>query len=183
MGSGIFIPEADEESKSENESQPNNEISSSLSPTSTIFQAEITAISNAAAMLFSKANQNVALITDSISCLHTLQNPVTKTKTKFECIANLNQLAHNNNVTLMWVPRHCGVDGNERADLLANIGAALKTVGPMPGPFIAECVTKRESKELGLDCCAVLAVGPLWLLALLPLPANVLFVNTQGCLG
>ena len=53
MGGGIFIPEADEDSKSktENESQPNNEISISLSPPSTILLAEITAISNAAAMV------------------------------------------------------------------------------------------------------------------------------------
>ena len=165
VGSGIFITEADKEPKleTENEPQPDNEISISLSPTTTIFQAEITAISNAAAVLLSKANQNIALITDSLSCLQTLRNPVTKTKTKLECIANLNQLAHNNNVTLMWVPSHCGVDGNERADLLANIGAALETMGPMPGPFIAECVIKRESKELAkstfADCWSLSKKG------------------------
>ena len=99
-------------------------------------------------MLLSKANQSMALITDTLSCLQTLQHPVTKTKTKLEGIANLNQLAHNNNVTLMWVPSHCGVDGNERADLLGNIVATRKTMGPMPGPFIAQCVIKPESEEL-----------------------------------
>ena len=31
---------------------------------------------------------------------------------------------------------------------LANICAALETMGPMPGPFIAECVIEQESKKL-----------------------------------
>ena len=63
----------------------------------------------------------------------------------------------------MRVPSPCGVDGSERADLLANIGAALKTMGPMPGPFNAECVIKQESKEMArstfADCWSLSKKG------------------------
>jgi hypothetical protein len=45
----------------------------------------------------------------------------------------LSALASHNEVTLMWVPGHCGILGNEKADELARQGAAKPLLGPYLG--------------------------------------------------
>ena len=93
-------------------------------------------ISTAAVVLASAENKNIAILTDSMSAIQSLQNPEVKSKTKLECINSLNDLAVKNQVTLVWVPGHTGIHGNERADELANIAGALDTMGPEPSPLI-----------------------------------------------
>ena len=46
---------------------------------------------------------------------------------------SINQLAQTNHLDLLWVHGHTGIQGDE----LANIGAALDTIGPYPVPPIA----------------------------------------------
>ncbi|KAJ8964293.1 hypothetical protein NQ317_016582, partial [Molorchus minor] len=43
-----------------------------------------------------------------------------------------NGFATNNRVKLRWIPGHSGLEGNERADLLARLGSELGPVGPEP---------------------------------------------------
>ena len=50
-------------------------------------------------------------------------SPLVKQKLVGNCIVNLNLLSQNNQVTLMWVPGHSNIDGNEEADTLAKTGA------------------------------------------------------------
>ena len=47
-----------------------------------------------------------------------------RTITKHECLNQLNTLAGSNQVSIIWVPGHSGIHGNERADELAGIGAS-----------------------------------------------------------
>ena len=82
-------------------------------------------ISTAAVVLPSAENQNIAILTDTMSAIKPLGNPEVKSKTKLECINSLNYLATKNQANLIWVP---GQTNNERVDELANIAGALDTV-------------------------------------------------------
>jgi hypothetical protein len=126
VGTGIFIQQTQEESDSK--ACTDEEI------TATISQAEITGISIAAMVLECTRNRKIAIITDSLSSLQSLQNPEVRTKTKHECIHNLNALVKSNSITLNWVP------------VLANLGGALDTLNPEPSPPIAQTVIKQKIK-------------------------------------
>jgi ribonuclease HI len=39
-------------------------------------------------------------------------------------------LANRNQVTLIWVPRHCDIPGNGKADEIDRQGAAISLLGP-----------------------------------------------------
>ena len=144
VGAGVFV---DHKTKDHSivVDDPNQSIS--LSNTSTIFQAEMLAISTASVSLLSARNLNIAIITDSLSALQSLQNPVTRTQTKLSCLRLINTIAESNQLSLLWVPSHSGVQGNERADELANVGAALETLGPDPVPPISHSHIKSKIRE------------------------------------
>ena len=42
----------------------------------------------------------------------------------------LNSLAKNNEVHLLWIPEHSGLDGNKKADELARKGSSMQFIGP-----------------------------------------------------
>ena len=48
------------------------------------------------------------------------------------CKHTISKLAQTNNVTVMWVPGHTGIQRNKEADLLANTGSAHEFYGPEP---------------------------------------------------
>ena len=49
-----------------------------------------------------------------------------------ETILALKALSVSHSVRLLWVPGHCGVEGNKIADVLAKQAACLNFVGPEP---------------------------------------------------
>ena len=53
------------------------------------------------------------------------------------CKHTLSKLAQTNDVMIMWVPGHTGIQGNEEADLLANTGSAQEFYGAEPALPIA----------------------------------------------
>ena len=99
------------------------------------------ALSTALTILNSCVNTSTALITVSMSAMQSLQNPAVRTKTKLSCINQINQLA------LIRVPGHSGIHGNEKADEMADIGAALETVGHDPAPPISLSYIKARISE------------------------------------
>ena len=127
LGMNIFTKVNGEDANLQN---ANQNVSISLSVTSTVFQSEILAIATAAASHLQHDCKMLSITSDSRSALQSLQNPAIRTKTKLDCMKSINQLAQTNHLDLLRVPGHTGIQGNERADELANIGAALDTMAP-----------------------------------------------------
>lgn len=64
-------------------------------------------------------------------------------KVVLECKQRLNELGERNKVTVKWVPGHEGILGNEKADMLARLGANKSFIGPEPRFGIAKTTRKR----------------------------------------
>ena len=97
----------------------------SLGGLATVYQAEVIGIARAADMM-NKAgitNQTIIILSDSQAALKALACPTVRQMLVGDCIDNLNILSQNNQVTIMWVPGHSDIDGNEEADTLAKSGA------------------------------------------------------------
>ena len=148
VGAGIFIWPENEMADYDN---PNQNIHIPLSNTTTVFQAEMLAISTAAHLLLHNVNKHIAILSDSLSAIQSLENPEIRTKTKLDCINNINKIAVANQLALIWVPGHSGIQGNERADELANTGAAVEYIGPSPIPPIPLSFVKSKTKEWMTD--------------------------------
>ena len=53
----------------------------------------------------------------------------------------------NNKVTLIWVPGHCGILGNEEADHQAREGSMGSFIGPEPFCGVASSALALELKQ------------------------------------
>ena len=92
-----------------------------------VFQAEITAISKAAEVLTEAADTSmrfVKIFVDSQAAIMALGNTQVRSRAVEEAIDRLNVLADLvTSVTIVWIPAHKGYEGNERADVLAKRGS------------------------------------------------------------
>jgi len=97
--------------------RPNRSFSFSLGKLATVFQTEIYTILQCACENIRRAYKNkwILIFSDSQAALKALSSPVTSGLVA-ECLDALSVLASMNEVTLTWVPRHCGILGNEEAD-------------------------------------------------------------------
>ena len=93
---------------------------------STNFKAEAEALKKAATEISNNlpgAKPNVVIFTNALSVLSKLQNPRQKDLNEVETV--LVDLAAQTNLTLRWIPAHCGTQGNEQADRFAREGGKL----------------------------------------------------------
>jgi ribonuclease HI len=91
---------------------------------STVFQAEVTAVTKVAAHLLETkcADKNITIFCDSQAAITALDSSKLKTKTSLEAVQTLDKLGMKNNLRLSWVPAHSDFEGNEKADVLAKQG-------------------------------------------------------------
>ena len=117
----------------------------------TVFQAEVLAIKTCAEMNTAKGikNKTINILSDSESALKAISNPIITSKMVLETVSSLKQLSTDgNNIKLQWVPAHCGIIGNEKADEIAKRGATKTFFGPEPFAGISRTTVKNHLKTL-----------------------------------
>jgi ribonuclease HI len=129
--------------------RPNSSLSFSLGKLATVFQTEIYAIFQYASENIRRAyrNKRILIISDSQAAFKALTGPKVTSRLVAECLDALSELAGLNEVTLVWVPGHCGILGNEEADKLARQASAKPLLGPEPALGIARCLTREAIKN------------------------------------
>ena len=112
---------------------------------STVFQAEVLAISEVAKnlLLDKMHNQSIVVLVGSQAAIKALIKCTVTSITVLNCIRNLNQLGKQNHVSIAWILGHAGVYGNEVADYVAKSGSKSKIHGPEPFITVpyASCVS------------------------------------------
>ncbi|KAL0820148.1 hypothetical protein ABMA28_005307 [Loxostege sticticalis] len=109
-------------------------LSEGMGKLATVFQAETYAIIMCALknVETSPKKRNIYILSDSQAALKALASVRVESKLVLNAIHALNRLGKFNKVTLMWVPGHTGVEGNEMADSLARKGSETAPIGPEP---------------------------------------------------
>ncbi|CAD7085101.1 unnamed protein product [Hermetia illucens] len=112
----------------------------------TVFQAEVYAILRVANWVIDERlkGRRIAICSDSQAALRELSSPLITSKIVQECRNRLNSMSRFNTVELLWVPGHCGIEGNEISDALAKEGS----ISPLPGPEPAIGVSVALAKSV-----------------------------------
>ena len=104
----------------------------------TVLQAEVFAVGKTATFLLDNKieGSKIMINCDSQAAIRAIDSTVIKNSTTHEATMALNTLGEPNEITLRWIPAHCGYEGNELADQLAKRGSnndrATRIKLPMP---------------------------------------------------
>ncbi|KAJ8912991.1 hypothetical protein NQ315_002868, partial [Exocentrus adspersus] len=74
---------------------------------------------------------SIKMFSDSQAALKTLGSYPCTSKAVWNCQQTV-WVGRTNRLTLVWIPGHVGLKGNEVADSLARRGATLEFIGPEP---------------------------------------------------
>ena len=114
----------------------------------TVFQAELTAITEACTHLTSNNNKHIIIWTDSLSSIQAITTLNIKSRTVGECLIALNHLRTTNTLELRWIAAHTGIWGNEKADELAKLGTTTSPplTRPIPQCHINDYINNNVAK-------------------------------------
>ena len=91
-----------------------------------------------------KQNRNYTIITDSRSSLHAIETPTVTRPIISTMQSKIIQIKDSRkNIHLCWVPSHCNVSGNERADREAKAAATDLTI-----PMHSEAVPYENMRAI-----------------------------------
>lgn len=123
-GSGVFSESTD----------PSTTVSLRLGTDISVFQAEVLAISICAKYCLENdySDRRINICSDSQAALKAVESWHFSSKLVLECRNALQELSRLNVVTLLWVPGHSNILGNEEADHLAREGSSSPFIGPWP---------------------------------------------------
>jgi ribonuclease HI len=122
----------------------------------TVFQSEVYAILPCSEYCISEGivNRVVSICSDSRAASLALKSYAVSSRVVLQCRDSLQELALSNRVRLVWVPGHCGIHGNEKADALARAGSSSAFVAPEPClPLAPSSVRQREREMLFKSHC------------------------------
>ena len=133
-----------------------------LSKHHTVFQCEAHALYRASKILTDilstpdSVEYRAIIYTDSQALIKSLQKSHTSNKTILMVHNALNSLSTSNLISVEWIPGHCGHDGNETADKLANIRTPSynqslseeKDKLPLPQSFFKHKIAEHISRKL-----------------------------------
>ena len=124
-------------------------ISAKLPDYCSVYQAEMVALTVAAERMMNHLNKEIYILTDSQAAINTLNKITMNSNTALNCHRALNDLAGNNNVTVVWIPGHEGHWGNERADQLAKAGTTSEnlTKGFLPQSHIKYAINQHVKDQ------------------------------------
>ena len=100
----------------------------------TVLQAEVFAVGKTATFLLDNKieGSKIMINCDSQAAIRAINSTVIKNSTTLEATMALNTLGESNEITLRWIPAHCGYEGNELAKRSSNNDRATRIKLPMP---------------------------------------------------
>ena len=121
----------------------------SLGQNITVFQTEVFAINKCAehCLQMNFRLSGISICSDSQAALKSLMSCKIDSALVLECKRKLEKLASANSVTLIWVPGHSDIFGNEMADELAREGSAMEPIGPTPAIPLSKNRFKAAIRE------------------------------------
>ncbi|XP_046737541.1 uncharacterized protein LOC124406230 [Diprion similis] len=138
---------------------PRTSRSLALEPTATVLQTEMYVLLACARHILSMGykGKHIYICSDSRTALKHLDACVVRSVLTWDCITVLSRLAKDNRVSLVWVPGHSGIQGNEIAHNLAKEGASRQPSdeGFLPGlrPGLIRCLSKQWTVVRFADLC------------------------------
>jgi ribonuclease HI len=135
-----------------------HEMSAYLGTMTTVFQAEIFAIGQAAHYIIlhkdilNRGIESIDIITDSKAALLAIDSICTSSKIVYDCMKALDKLQESVDVTIHWTKAHVGHIGNERADQLAKEGThkrsyQVEPILPVPRSWIKKKINQYIHQE------------------------------------
>lgn len=118
-----------------------------LQPGTSVFQAELTAITMAANMLLDQEFDQATFFVDSQAALLAINKPFTESKEATQCASALQTLSEKHRITLNWIKAHVGHEGNEEVDDLAKQGTTADPTEDDPAVSLPPSFYKLRLRE------------------------------------